>query len=307
MRNPSTWAYTSITPNPDWLYRGFTGHEHVTQFGLINMNGRMYDPVAGRMLSVDNFTHGGSQGYNRYSYALNNPLRYGDPDGETPVHAVLAIGAAIVGGVMNTVDHWQQIAKNPWSAVGYFAAGAAGGAVTVFAGPQAGFAVTTALNIGTDIASGNVPQINNWKDAAMYAGSTALSGLNAVGAPAIAELGLKALAKNGVSWAVQYSRLVSYSSQALSVAEEMAKLGLARTAMPASEVILTSEKMISGYQKVAAGVARTEGGLNLFKFNSAQSLKETGWKSGDRFLKMYDKGTPKLNWKQNSGQSMILI
>jgi len=25
--------------------RGFTGHEHLYNFSLINMNGRMYDPV----------------------------------------------------------------------------------------------------------------------------------------------------------------------------------------------------------------------------------------------------------------------
>ena len=25
--------------------RGYTGHEHMTAFGLINMNGRCYDPV----------------------------------------------------------------------------------------------------------------------------------------------------------------------------------------------------------------------------------------------------------------------
>ncbi|MDR1153699.1 MAG: hypothetical protein LBL04_03230 [Bacteroidales bacterium] len=35
--------------------RGFTGHEHLDEFGLINMNGRMYDPVVGRFLSPDLF------------------------------------------------------------------------------------------------------------------------------------------------------------------------------------------------------------------------------------------------------------
>jgi len=68
-------------------------------FTLINMNGRMYDPIQGRMLSPDNYvsTPFGTQGYNRYGYALNNPLTITDPDGEF-IHIV--IGAAI-GGVVN--------------------------------------------------------------------------------------------------------------------------------------------------------------------------------------------------------------
>ncbi|MDR6807507.1 RHS repeat-associated protein [Dyadobacter sp. BE34] len=86
-RNPTTWALlppTAATGLPYWLYRGYTGHEHLDNFGLINMNGRLYDPVVGRMLSPDNYVQadGSTQSYNRYSYAGNNPLRYTDPDGE---------------------------------------------------------------------------------------------------------------------------------------------------------------------------------------------------------------------------------
>jgi RHS repeat-associated protein len=52
-------------------------------FGLINMNGRMYDPVIGRVLSPDPSVQSPTytQNYNRYSYCLNNPLRYTDPSG----------------------------------------------------------------------------------------------------------------------------------------------------------------------------------------------------------------------------------
>ncbi|MBB6498132.1 DUF6443 domain-containing protein [Pedobacter cryoconitis] len=53
--------------------------------------------------------------------------------------------------------------------------------------------------------------------------------------------------------------------------------------------------------KTGAAVAAEEGGLNLFKFGSPQAEASTGWKTGDRFLKMFDQGSPKLNWKQNSG------
>lgn len=83
-RNPSDLSYDNIPDRPDWLWRGYTGHEHLDEFGLINMNGRLYDPVVGRMLSPDNYvpTPDFSQGYNRYSYALNNPLKFTDPSGE---------------------------------------------------------------------------------------------------------------------------------------------------------------------------------------------------------------------------------
>ena len=92
-RNPTNWTYSAIPAVQTWLKRGYTGHEHLNQFGLINMNGRMYDPVVGRMLSVDNnvqmpdFT----QNYNRYSYALNNPLKYTDPSGEVFVFAIPSV------------------------------------------------------------------------------------------------------------------------------------------------------------------------------------------------------------------------
>ena len=33
--------------------RGFTGHEHYPYFKIINMNGRLYDPVIGRFFSPD--------------------------------------------------------------------------------------------------------------------------------------------------------------------------------------------------------------------------------------------------------------
>ncbi len=49
------------------------------------MNGRIYDPVMGRILSPDIFVQapGYTQSYNRYSYCMNNPLRYTDPSGYT--------------------------------------------------------------------------------------------------------------------------------------------------------------------------------------------------------------------------------
>ena len=47
------------------------------------MNGRLYDPLVGRMLSPDIVIQDAhnSQAFNRYSYCLNNPLRFTDPSG----------------------------------------------------------------------------------------------------------------------------------------------------------------------------------------------------------------------------------
>lgn len=101
-RNADNWNYSNIPPVEEWLYRGFTGHEHLPEFGLINMNGRMYDPNLGRMLSPDNFVQAPdfTQSYNRYSYAWNNPLKFTDPDGN---YTILALGLFILGSSMDHV------------------------------------------------------------------------------------------------------------------------------------------------------------------------------------------------------------
>ena len=78
------WGKQTITNNTFAFHRGYTGHEHLPEFDLINMNGRLYDPILGRFLSPDPFVQMPdlSQNFNRYSYCLNNPLKYTDPDGE---------------------------------------------------------------------------------------------------------------------------------------------------------------------------------------------------------------------------------
>ncbi len=78
------WGKPSVTKNTIGLLRGYTGHEMLPEYGLINTNGRLYDPLIGRFLSPDNYVQqpDNSQNFNRYSYCLNNPLKYTDPDGE---------------------------------------------------------------------------------------------------------------------------------------------------------------------------------------------------------------------------------
>ena len=77
------WGNRTLVSGTRITQRGYTGHEHLPEFGLINMNARLYDPVIGRMLSPDPYVQNPyfSQNYNRYSYCLNNPLKYTDPTG----------------------------------------------------------------------------------------------------------------------------------------------------------------------------------------------------------------------------------
>jgi len=87
-RDPATWQQLTIAQatalQPTLITdRGYTLHEHIDAFGLINMNGRAYDPLVGQFLSPDPFIQSttSAQSYNRYSYCWNNPLKFVDPSG----------------------------------------------------------------------------------------------------------------------------------------------------------------------------------------------------------------------------------
>lgn len=106
LRNPDTQvAYAPGAEPALFLGRGYTGHEHLQQFGLINMNARLYDPALGRFLSPDPYIQSPdfTQNFNRYSYVLNNPLKYTDENGEfisTIITAVVGLAEAVVRGVV---------------------------------------------------------------------------------------------------------------------------------------------------------------------------------------------------------------
>ncbi len=104
-RSPSDWSYSNIPTIPNWLYRGFTGHEHLPEFSLVNMNGRMYDPLIGMMLTPDKVVadNTSTQGYNSYNYALNRPTVYVDKSGDCPICVILVI--AIIAAVINVEEN----------------------------------------------------------------------------------------------------------------------------------------------------------------------------------------------------------
>jgi RHS repeat-associated protein len=89
-RNPDGQSASPTTFSLVPGHREFTGQETIPTIGLVNMNGRVYDPVLGRFLSPDPNIQSPNdlQTYNRYSYVLNNPLRYTDPTGYFSIASV---------------------------------------------------------------------------------------------------------------------------------------------------------------------------------------------------------------------------
>ena len=111
------WGKQTVTLNTIGLHRGYTGHEMLGEFDIINMNGRLYDPVLGRFFSPDNYVQmpDNSQSFNRYSYCLNNPLKYTDPSGNLFVIDDVAIAFA----AFNMASSMMQAAfegKSVWKA-----------------------------------------------------------------------------------------------------------------------------------------------------------------------------------------------
>ncbi len=78
----------------------YTEKEFEEETGLYYYGARYYHPGFGRFMSVDQA--GGDptdpQSWNRYSYTLNNPYKYVDPDGREPVTAII-IGASALAGL----------------------------------------------------------------------------------------------------------------------------------------------------------------------------------------------------------------
>lgn len=115
LRNPSNYTLYTPTNEPEpYLGRGYCGHEHLTGFGLINMNARLYDPMLGRFLSPDPYVQAPehSQSFNRYSYCMNNPLIYKDENGEFFLGTFIA---AITDAIANVFKHGFNVSQYNWT------------------------------------------------------------------------------------------------------------------------------------------------------------------------------------------------
>jgi RHS repeat-associated protein len=83
-RRAADWLGVVPSENLPGITLGYTGHESAEEpGGLVDMRGRMYDPLAGRFTSPDPLVQAplDSRSHNRYSYVWNNPLANTDPTG----------------------------------------------------------------------------------------------------------------------------------------------------------------------------------------------------------------------------------
>lgn len=138
---------------------------------------RYYASQTGRFITVDPALQGepalvNPQLWNRYSYALNNPLKFADPDGRNP----LVVGGAIGAGVFAAWTAYQNVQQGrPWyESIGVEAGkGFLIGATLGLAAPAA--AGVTAAEFGVLTASGTALVGNIARadlDKAMKAGGT---------------------------------------------------------------------------------------------------------------------------------------
>jgi len=114
-RDPGTWvtpAVGTFSFDPAFNDRGYTGHEHIDHLGLVNMNGRVYDPEIGRFLSADPFVQfpESTQGANRFTYVGNNPLSYADPSGYFSLKEALSFA----GIIFSIIAPGLSLAANAW-------------------------------------------------------------------------------------------------------------------------------------------------------------------------------------------------
>jgi hypothetical protein len=213
------------------------------------MNGRMYDPILGRMLRPDNFVQDPmfSQSYNRYSYAWNNPLSYTDPDGEfvvaTAIIAGAIIGAYIGGSIANnsfSPSEWAWKGEDAWKTYTGIGLGAVAGA---FAGKAIGAGI-----VGKTIS------------AKALAGKSLSGTMNAMynhekGQGAFTTLGYFAAGFGGASFGLHANSLVS----------GMLVGGFLTSGVYAGDAYMSNEK-IDNYvlaQKFASGALNTYSGMSF--------------------------------------------
>jgi RHS repeat-associated protein len=102
---------------------GFVGGEQDRELDLVNLNHRLYDPRTARFISPDPllFDMYWGQSYNRFSYALNNPMAFVDPTGlqsEPPPPGCDECPQILPEQIPGAVLFPPDFTENPWPSPG---------------------------------------------------------------------------------------------------------------------------------------------------------------------------------------------
>jgi RHS repeat-associated protein len=252
------------------------------EFGLINMNGRLYDPVLNRMLSTDNEVPGvfSTQGYNRYAYALNNPLLYNDPDGELPILVAALIGAAISattytaqvafsnGGFRNW--DWGQFALN--TSLGLFT-GAVSGGVANYVGSAlsaakiGGFAGGAILGASTGLSSSVVNGIvkNDFSFKSIATGTLAGALIGGILG------GLSASRDGRYFWTGEEQQLMETINMPMKSVQQVGEYDCGYACMESIDAQYGGTRTQAGFKQIMGGANKG--------VNTAELIKKAGYKS----------------------------
>ena len=86
-RDVTNWDYdlsqNTIATLKNYTDRGYTDQEQLDNLSLVDLNGRVYDPTVGRMISADPTVPAPfyGQAFNRFAYVYDSPLVNVDPTG----------------------------------------------------------------------------------------------------------------------------------------------------------------------------------------------------------------------------------
>ncbi|KQW42934.1 hypothetical protein ASD88_20640 [Pelomonas sp. Root662] len=183
--------------------RGYTGHEHLDDIGIIHMNGRLFDPLTGRFLQADPFIQqmDDLQNFNRYSYCFGNPLNCTDPTGYFSLRRLIKFVAVVVisyylpgivqsylttaaGGVSGTFVSFSAAGKASLTLVGKlavaattgFAAGTVQGG-SLQSGIQGAFSAMLFAGVGQHVGMAGLDSAGAVVDGSKYAYAVMLHGV----------------------------------------------------------------------------------------------------------------------------------
>ncbi|MBE7529111.1 MAG: hypothetical protein HS099_05200 [Ardenticatenaceae bacterium] len=229
--------------------RGFTGHLHNNigsgsdDIGLVYMAARWYLPALGRFASADTIVPNPAnpQSWNRYSYTLNNPLKYVDPSGHCWGFAS-GLRDTFMGTTCSNLDMAATIVTSPDASVGEKIA--AGGYIAVEA-------VAHTVAVGGTVVAGVGCLTGAGTVICAGAGST-LTAVSADGDPS--------------------NEIAAAANATSNIASTISADG-----NPTNEIQTVNTGIHTVYQYVESGTMRYIGQTNNFFRRAGEHLSSKGW------------------------------